>query len=550
MTRTIPRQESLTVEFKSDLRRLSDTDLVAAVVCLANTEGGAIYLGVEDDGAITGLHPEHQNVMGLAALVANRTTPPVSVRVIALQEEGKAIAVVEVPKSSRLVATSDGLLQRRRLLVDGKPACVPFYPHEFVTRQSDLGVLDHSAMPVVGATVADFDPLERERLRQMIERYGGDRSLATLSDDELDGALGLVRSDGGQRLPTVVGLLIVGRESAIREHIPTHEVAFQVLEGTQVRVNEFYRGPLLRVFERILDHFESRLVEDEIQVGLFRVPIPAVDRRSFREAFVNALVHRDYTRRGAVHVRQEPDWLVVSNPGGFVEGVSLDNLLVVEPKPRNPLLADVAKRIGLAERTGRGVDLIYQGLLRFGRPEPDYRRSDATTVVVRLSSAEADIPFLRVILEGERRLGVPTPLDALIVLARLRRERRLDVAAVAAAIQKDESGARAVVERLVEAGLVDAHGVTRGRIYTLSALVYRGLGQGADYVRQVGFDPIQQEQMIVAYVERHGRITRKDVVELCRVSPDQAKRLLQKLTDERVLQRIGERKGSIYERGP
>jgi ATP-dependent DNA helicase RecG len=83
-------------------------------------------------------------------------------------------------------------------------------------------------------------------------------------------------------------------------------------------------------------------------------------------------------------------------------------------------LADVIKRIGLVERTGRGIDMIYQGLLRYGRPEPDYSRSDSTTIVVHLSSAKADLPFLRMVLEEEKRTGTPILLDALIILAQLR----------------------------------------------------------------------------------------------------------------------------------
>jgi len=548
--RTIPERESLSVEFKSDLKRLPDGELVATVVCLANTEGGEIYLGVEDDGRVTGLHAEHQNVSGLSALIANRTNPPLSVRVSALVEAGVTIARIEVPRSTRLVATSDGLLQRRRLQADGTPQCVPFYPHEFASRQSDLGTLDYAALPVVEATEADFDPLERERLRQLIERYGGDRSLIGLSDDELDGALGLARSEQGRRVPTVAGLLILGREAALRQHLPTHEVAFQVLEGTQVRVNDFYRAPLLKTFERVLEQFEARVEEDEVQVGLFRVPIPTLDRRSFREAFVNALVHRDYTRRGAVHVRWESDGFIISNPGGFVEGVTLENLLVVEPKPRNPLLADAIKRIGLAERTGRGVDLIYEGLLRFGRPAPDYTRSDATTVVVALSSAEADLPFLRMILEQENRTQRRISLDELIVLARLRTQRRIDLAEAAQAIQKNDFTTRAALELLVEAGMIEAHGVKKSRTYTLSPRVYRELGQSADYVRQAGFDPIQQEQMVLQYVKKHGSITRKDVVDLCLLGEHQASRLLRRLVDKGVLLRVGERKGTVYERGP
>jgi ATP-dependent DNA helicase RecG len=536
----------LTIEFKSDLKRLSDKDLAAAVVCLANTEGGDIYLGVEKDGQVTGLHQEHQNLAGLTAMIANRTNPPLSIRLEAIDIQGKRIARLMVPKSRRLVSTSEGLLQRRRLMADGTPECVPFYPHEFFQRESDLGLLDYSAMTVTRTTPADIDPLERQRLRQMIERYGGDRSLLALSDAELDGALGFVRNlDGGSTL-TVAGLLIVGKENVIQERIPTHEVAFQLLEGTKVRVNDFYRTPLLKTFERIHEQFTSRVSEEEVQVGLFRVPVPTFDKRSFREALVNALTHRDYTRLGACHVRWESDGLTISSPGGFVEGVSLKNLLVVEPKPRNPLLADAFKRIGLAERTGRGVDLIFQGPLRYGRPEPDYSRSDSSQVVVRFSSASADLDFLRMILEIEERTNTAIPIDALIVLSRLRRERRMDIHLLASAIQKDDSTARAVLERLMEIGLVEAHGVKKGRTYTLSARVYQRLNQKAGYIRQTGFDPIQQEQMVLKYIRKHGTIRRKDAIELCKIGPFQATRLLRKIEKTHEIERVGTGRGSYY----
>ncbi|MFN8515014.1 MAG: ATP-binding protein [Thermomicrobiales bacterium] len=546
--RTIPEEESLTVEFKSDLRRLSDTDLVAAVVCLANTDGGEIFLGVEKDGRISGLHPEHQNIAGLAAMVANRTNPPVSVRATLLQEANHAVARIEVPRSVRLVATSDGLLQRRRLQADGTPQCIPFYPHEFASRQSDLGLLDYSALPVAGASEAAFDPLERERLRQIIERYGGDRTLLVLSDEELDGALGLVRREGAARLPTVVGLLLLGREGALRDYLPTHEVAFQVMDDTAVRTNDFYRTPLLRLFERVYDQFLTRVTDDEIQVGLFRVPVPNYDSRAFREAFVNALVHRDYTRLGAVHVRWERDGIAISNPGGFVDGVTLDNLLITEPRPRNPALADAVKRIGLAERTGRGVDLIYQGLLRYGRPAPDYRRSDRLSVSVKLFGGDADLGLLRLILEEETRTNSTLPVESLIALALVRHERRIDSLSLAHAIQRDESFARNVLERLVEAGLVEAFGVARNRTYTLSSRMYRALGQPGDYVRQAGFAPIQQEQMVLQFTEKHGRISRREVIELCRITENQARHLLDRLVKRGELRRIPAGRASYYVR--
>lgn len=545
----IPESESLTVEFKSDKSRLPDKDLVLAAVCLANTDGGVIYLGVENDGRPTGLHPDHRDITGMTAMIANRTVPPLSVRAALVDVGGNKLVRVEVPRSDRLVATSDGTLQRRRLLADGTPECVPFLPHEFASRESDLRLSDYSALPIAGADVGALDPTERHRLRQAIERYRGDRSLLGLDDAELDGALGLTRTEVGQRVPTVAGLLLIGRESAIREHIPTHEAAFQVLDGTEVRVNDFYRWPLVRLFERIEEQFQARVVEREVQVGLFRVPVPNVESRGFREALVNALTHRDYTRLGAAHVRWQTDTLTISSPGGFVEGVSLDNLLVVEPRPRNPLLADAFKRIGLAERTGRGVDLIYQGLLRYGRPAPSYARSDRSTVVVELSCSEADLNFVKLVLDQEQRLGSAMPVDSLLILSELKSARRLDGGEIARLIQKDLPAARSVTERLVESGLIQAHGVRKGRTYTLSPAVYRDLGEAAHYVRQAGFDPLQQEQMVLSYVVQHGRIRRQDVVDLCRLGPDQATRLLQRLVREGKLVLRGQRKGAFYERG-
>jgi len=117
-------------------------------------------------------------------------------------------------------------------------------------------------------------------------------------------------------------------------------------------------------------------------------------------------------------------------------------------------------------------------------------------------------------------------------------------------IQKNMSVARAVLEQLVEAGLIEGRGATRGRTYTLSAQVYQRLGQGADYIRQAGFGPIQQEQMVLQYVRAQGRITRSEAAELCRLSLDQAKRLLLRMVAAGQLAQQGTGKATYYELAP
>jgi ATP-dependent DNA helicase RecG len=547
MKSIIPPAESLIIEFKSDRKRLPDQDLVEAIVCLANTDGGELWLGVEDDGTPTGLHAEHQQLAGLGGMVAARTSPSLTVQVEALDVAGVRVARITVPKAQSEVATSNGVYLRRRLKFDGTPECTPMLPHDRVSRASAFGLLDVSAQAVSGATLADLDPLERERLRQAVSHYGGDRVLLELDDETLDGALGFTaRLPDGSRVPSLAGLLIIGRETALRELMPTHEFAFQVLAQQAVRFNEFRRFPLLKALDWLETNFRPYNPEDELQVGLFRVPVPKVDLGAFREAVANALIHRDYHKLGAVHVRLEEDALVVSNPGGLVDGVTLSNLLTTEPRPRNPALADAMKRIGVVERSGRGVDTIYRGLLRFGRPAPDYQRTDAQNVVLRLPTAEADLDFLKLVVEEENRRNGVLPVDSLIALATLRELKRLSADELAKHIQRDAASAKRTLEALIEIGLVEAHGNNRGRNYTLSANLY---ADKAAYTRQAGFTSIQNEQMVLSYVRQHGQIKRADVMDLCRLSGDQAAKLLKKLKSAGALVQTGDRRWAVYTLG-
>ena len=547
MPQRLPPRESLTVEFKSDVKKLSDRELIEALVCLANAEGGELWLGVEDDGTPTGLHAEHHLLEGLAGMVAARTSPSLSVRAEAVEVSGVTVARIRVPKAHGEVATTNGVYLRRRLKHDGTPECVAMLPHERASRASSFGLIDVSAQPVAGATLADLDPLERERLRQAVQQYGGDRVLLELDDEALDGALMLTaRQPDGSRVPTLTGLLLVGRETSLRQLVPTHEFAFQVMAQQAVRFNEFRRFPLLKALDWLETNFRPYNPEEELQVGLFRVPVPKVDMGAFREAVANALVHRDYHGRGAVHVRLEDDALVVSNPGGLVDGVTLDNLLVTEPRPRNPALADAMKRIGVVERSGRGVDKIFRGMLKFGRPAPDYGNTTTQSVVLRLPTTEADLEFRRLVVEHERAHNAELPIDSLIALAALRATKRVTADELAVQIQRDTTSAKRTLEALTEAGLVEAHGATRARSYTLSASLYQAVGDKAAYTRQAGFSPIQHEQMVMSYVQQHGQIKRAEVMDLCRLTEDQAWQLLKRLVSAEKLVKHGERRWSFY----
>ena len=277
--------ETLAVEFKGEERsRLGDHDLVEAVACLANrsgTESGWLLIGVEDDGRLTGArqrHGDEADPSRIAALIANRTRPSIAVRIESVTLEGMPILVIEVPSQRVPVATSAGVFLRRALGGDGRPACVPMDGHVVQSLQASRGLLDPSAQDVADLGWAHLDPLEFERFRRSVrERRGrSDESLLDLSDLELAKALGVVEANGDVRGVRLAALLLFGKDNALRRFVPTHEVAFQMLRGLDVEINDFFRWPLLRVMEECEARIRARNREQELMVGLLRVACPTI----------------------------------------------------------------------------------------------------------------------------------------------------------------------------------------------------------------------------------------------------------------------------------
>lgn len=546
--RTVPTREMLDVEFKSDVKCYSDHDLIEEIVGMANTVGGILYLGVEDDGTITGIHKKHKDAIGVTALIANSTVPPISVRAEIITEEDRDILKIEIPRSRGVVSTISGKILRRRLKLDGSPEVIPMYPYEIPSRLSELGMLDYSAQPLPGATLEDFDPNQRVRLRKIIQsRQGGEKTLLALPDDELDIALHFVTDVAGKYVPTVTGMLLIGKEDRIAELIPTARACFQVLEGTAIRINEDSTKCLLELFETYETYIKAWNPERETEYGLFRIPIPEFDWAAFREGLVNAFCHRDYTMLGAVRVLIDDEGMTISNPGGFIDGVNLKNLLTVEPHGRNPALADAMKRIGLAEKTGRGIDRIFEGSIVYGRPWPDYSESTSRNIKLFIQRAKADLPFAKFVADEQNRQGRSLSIYTLMILSVLYNEKRSTIDRIVEMTNLSENKVRSAMEIMVEYGLVEASGRGKNRSYILGKKIYRENDEAIQYVRQTDIDSIRYPELVMKLAHtQNGIISKQDVTELLNVTPTQAYTIIKKLQNEGKLERICSGKYAKY----
>jgi ATP-dependent DNA helicase RecG len=401
--------------------------------------------------------------------------------------------------------------------------------------------MDYARSSAVGATWESLDPTEFERFRRLC-RQGGDEPIGNLSDEDILRALGLVGTDGGLTLGAV---LLFGTTEAIGKWAPSAEVLFQDLRAGDAQTNERFHGPLIRAAEWLSQKVDERQSNTELITGMFRVEVPLIPLRTRRESVANALVHRDYSALGPVVVQITDAEFSVSNPGGLPPGVTITNLLE-QSRPRSPLLADAFKRAGLVDRRGKGVNDMFEQQLRAGRDVPDYSRttSDSVTVIVPLGTANIDLVRFLVQFENDTQhtLGV----SELRLVHEVHTQGSATAAELADTLSLPASIVRGASGRLVEQGVLESRGQGRSRRYHLTARFYDLAEDRAAYVRVKGADPLQQERMILDYVDSFGSITRSQAAQLCQTAPSQARRVLKHLVDDGRLALVGERRGARY----
>ncbi|MFC7625658.1 RNA-binding domain-containing protein [Microlunatus sp. GCM10028923] len=547
LRRLVRAGETFTTEFKR-ARGLNDSDIVNAVVCMANGEGGHLLLGVEDNGDITGLPPRHGDRTDpdrLRALILNNTEPAVATEIELVQiDEGLEVAAIEIAAAPSPVGSKAGVFLRRATKFDGSPECVPYRAHEIISAGLSAQGRDYAETPARGARMTDLDPREFDSFRRLCGDGRGDRGLAEADNEDVLRALRVVRPDTGEL--TLGAVLLFGRESALFTHVPTAEVLFQESTEGEITTNQQLRLPLFRVAERIRELIEVRNTEQEFVLGLHRVGVPRLPDGIVREVVANALIHRDYSELGPIAVRLSEDQLQVSSPGGLPPGITLRSLLT-ESRPRSVILADAFKRAGLVDRYGRGVSEMYRQLLRLGRDGPDYSATSDKSVIVDIPTSDADLEMVRFVIEYEESEDKRLTLPHLRILHEIKAMGDGSISELASSLDVADVTVRGDLARLTELGLVEPRGSGRGRRFHLTAAFYRKAESSA-YVRLQDTEPIQQDHMVLAYVDQWGSITRRKAAELCRLSPLQARTTLRRLVDAGELELRGERRGAHYVR--
>lgn len=482
-------------------------------VCFANAEGGVVVFGVADKVrgravAIHGAKGYDLDVWRRGIYDGTRPNITAEVEELEVPEGTGRLLLVRVPAvPGQVHGTVQGLYKQRV----GKN-CMPMDAQAFARSRVSMGVVDWSGEPAEGVAKDDLDPVEVARARNVLQRYRPESELLRVDDESLLVGLGALRHGRVTR----AGLLLFGRESALIERCPQHQVhyVYQTSE-TEVGRNDSFQCGLLQILERLAQTFTGPAnPEQEVGVGLFKLRIPAFPVDVVREAVLNAVTHRDYGDPGEVLIRHTTRELVVTSPGGFLEGITPQNILRHEPVARNRVLAQAFEKLGLVERAGMGRRRIFIPMLEYGKRIPEYE-SNGGRVILRVFDGAFD-ERMAVLVAKWRGVGREVDLDGLLILSFLREYAFIDAARAAQLLQLPREDARGILDRFSQprSGILERRGKTNAATYHLSKAVAQDLLGKAAYTKTRGTDPIRYAEMVRQFVEDHGSITPQECREL------------------------------------
>jgi ATP-dependent DNA helicase RecG len=496
--------------------------LARAITALSNTDGGVVLIGVRDDGSIVGrsLTEGLENAIHQAALTVH---DPGRYRIRELRVGDQNVVVVSVAERTQGFAqTSDG-----QVLVRRGARSTPLVGAEllsFVTSRalSRFDVTD-SGVP---ASASDADLIEeiREAFRWRPDRVPqrlAEMKLATESDPpNLTVAGALVTLDDPQ---SYLGKTFI-------------EVLRFPDEGQEYDRREEFRGPAQDQISNATRFVMDELGTDLIVSGVRRYELPRVPEVVLREAIANAVAHRSYEEVGrAIRIELRPDRVIVISPGGLPEPVTEENIREAQ-SARNIVLIRVLRQLQLAEDAGRGIDVMQDSMAEALLDPPTFRDL-GHAVEVTLPIHGPISPQERAwVFEIESR-GQLEPADR-IPLVHAARGEVLTNARVRALLGVDSrDAARASLQRLRDAGFLEQQGERGGATYILASSIRAPAA--------FRMSPAALRDYVID-MARETPLTNSRVRQATGLNRGEARRLLQQLVADGILEQVGERRGSRY----
>lgn len=450
---TAEEVESEELEIKSWCR--NDRDLAEEVSeacsCIANAKGGFVLVGVEDGpnrGRKFSACPRPGiSRTWLTTTIHNQTQPPVECSVHdvswladeVLGSTGNNLFVVRVPRTRHVSGhTSKGVSKIRV----GKQCQAQYIAEDDRTR---ITIPDVS-MDDLSITSIDWGIAQHAKHFRNPTQWS-DRS-EFLAQARLVEPYCVDDGYPQQLRPSLAALLLFGKPNPLAEYAPAFETSVVMPDGTT------------RLRKNIVESVRELCFGDN---PILKRRFPGLRTDVLKELVVNAYVHRCYRTPAHVTIRLSDSSLEIQSPGELLAGLTVNNLINGVPVYRNLLLADGARFIGLCDKIGQGIDLIYRGVLSDGFAFPEFE-SGNNSFTARLP-LEGSLEFSEFV---KRRSQSLSQLDEIIALRLLWQKQSATLEELACVMQRKEEFVERVLQEMCTKGMAEEQ---RWRSYSLTPII-------------------------------------------------------------------------------
>jgi len=502
-------------------------ELAAAAACMANTPGGgALIVGVSDDGQLIGTDLEAE---WLRHRMWELSGKALTVDVATHEVSGRRLLVLRAPQALEPIRVNGKI--RWRVGTN----CVEIDAHTWhARRMADLNFdwsSEESSVPVEAAR-----PVALELARELLRASGEDHSeeLAADTDRSLLRRLNVV-SPGG-RLTNAGVIAFVGRGDPGLDYVRRAQAGGDSLSRLR-RPDRSLIEELVEVFQAVDANTPTIHVQHGLVIGQQR----EIPRRAAREAIVNGVAHREWGVSEPTLVEHVGRLLRVTSPGGFIGGVTTDNIITHPSRSRNRALAELLAALRVAEREGIGVDRMVADMVSVGHPAPVIEEVPGPYVRAELIGDDLDVGWIQW-LRSIDPANEADDLNSLLILRQLVATGWIDPLRAATTIQDTVSAAFGALAKLSRASIVGAP-IVETIIGSPDGTdpVWRLSHAGADLLRrldgQVNRTRVwpSRERVAASYAKARGRISSTELASLVGAYASNVGTVLKRLEEDGVL---------------
>lgn len=357
--------ENSYIEFKEE--SIKAKDLAEEIVAFANSEGGIILIGVDDEGIVKGITDTiiEEKIMNVCR---NNCIPNIIPQFQMVEIDGKNIAVVTIHKG----------LNKPYYTVDHKYYIRVGTTKRIASREELLrlfeanGALHFDISPIENTTVKD---LNLDTIREYFLKYNA-FDLFEESKEAQERILmnaDIMKEINGKGVCTVGGLLIFGKNP--EQRLPQNGVSFAHFKGTEITDElidkKVVTGRIQDIAEQMMVVFKNNIKAPSVIKGLKREEVEEYPSLVLREAIVNTLVHRNYSISGSkIRILMFDDRIEFHSPGRLPNTVTIEKMKIGISYARNPFLVKYMENLRYIDQLGRGVPMILKAMKEIGAKEP------------------------------------------------------------------------------------------------------------------------------------------------------------------------------------